>query len=160
MTNETTNETANEIAESYRQATLAFSDVAVSLSASDLDKKSGEDPWTPRMVIHHVTDSETNSYLRLRRLVAEPGTLIQGYDEGIWANHSTLAYEILDIEESLAIFRAVRASSYSLIQRLTEEDLKNEGIHSEYGTYTVSQWLTNYLAHPLDHLAQINSILN
>lgn len=149
-----------EVAESYRQATLTFFHVAVSLSASDLDKKSGADPWTPRMVIHHVTDSETNSYLRLRRLVAEPGTLIQGYDEGVWAQNSTLAYETLDVEESLAIFQAVRASSYSLIQRLSEEDLKNEGTHSEYGKYTVSQWLTNYLAHPLDHLAQITSILN
>ncbi len=150
----------HEMAESYRQAPLAFSHVAASLSASDLDKKSGADPWTPRMVIHHVTDSETNSYLRLRRLVAEPGTLIQGYDEGVWAHDSTLAYATLDIEESLAIFQAVRASSYSLIQRLTEEDLKNEGTHSEYGKYTVSQWLTNYLAHPIDHLAQIKSILN
>ncbi|MCG3770592.1 MAG: putative metal-dependent hydrolase YfiT [Nitrosomonadaceae bacterium] len=150
----------HEIAESYHQATLTFFHAAVALSASDLDKKSGADPWTPRMVIHHVADSEASSYLRLRRLVAEPGTLIQGYDEGLWANDPTLAYATLDIEESLAIFRAVRASSYSLIQRLTGEDLKNEGTHSEYGKYTVSQWLTNYLAHPLDHLAQIKSILN
>ncbi len=150
----------HEFAESYRQSTLAFLQYAESISASDLDRKSSSDPWTPRMVIHHVTDSETNSYLRLRRLVAEPGTLIQGYDEGVWAKNSTLAYESGAIEEPLAIFRAVRASSYSLIQRLSEEDLTHEGTHSEYVLYAVSQWLTNYVAHPLDHLSQMKSILN
>ncbi len=77
----------HEFAESYRQSTLAFLQYAESISASDLDRKSSSDPWTPRMVIHHVTDSETNSYLRLRRLVSEPGTLIQGYDEGVWAKN-------------------------------------------------------------------------
>lgn len=149
----------HDSAESYRQSTLAFLHYAESITASDLDKRSSADPWTPRMVIHHVADSETNSYLRLRRLVAEPGTLIQGYDEGIWAENSTLAYDKGVIEEPLAIFRAVRASSYSLIHRLTEEDLTHEGRHSEYGHYDVSQWLVNYVAHPLDHLAQIKSIL-
>ena len=150
----------HDSAHSYRQSTLAFLEFAESISTSDLDKKISADPWTPRMVIHHVTDSETNSYLRLRRLVAEPGTLIQSYDEGVWAKNSTLAYENGAIEEPLAIFRAVRASSYSLIQRLSEEDLTHEGTHSEYGRYALSQWLKNYVAHPLDHLSQMKSILN
>ena len=43
------------------------------------------------MVIHHVADSETNSYVRLRRLMAEPaGTAIQGYDEAQWARVTAL----------------------------------------------------------------------
>ena len=147
-------------AQAYLQSTLAFLDYAHSIAPSALDKSTGADPWTPRMVIHHVADSETNSYLRLRRLVAEPGTLIQGYDEGIWANNSTLGYAHLSIEEPLEIFRAVRASSYLLIQRLTPADLEKEGIHSNDGQYSVSTWLTNYVAHPLNHLAQIKSILS
>lgn len=35
-----------------------------------------------RQVIHHVADSATQSYARLRRLLAEPlGSIIQGDDE-------------------------------------------------------------------------------
>src|SRR5664280_96496 len=42
--------------------------------------------WSARQIIHHVADSETQSFVRLRRLIAEPeGSLIQGYDEAAWA---------------------------------------------------------------------------
>ena len=37
------------------------------------------------MVVHHLADSETNSYLRLRKLLAEDGPTLQGYDEAHWA---------------------------------------------------------------------------
>ena len=76
----------------YRAATEQFLAVASALSGADLDRQPDEpDGWTPRMVIHHVADSETNSYVRLRRLLAEPdGTTIQGYDEAQWARVAAL----------------------------------------------------------------------
>lgn len=64
--------------------------------------------WTARQIIHHVADSETQSYVRLPRLIAEPeGSLIQGYDEAAWAESDALGYRDLAIEHSLAVFAAV-----------------------------------------------------
>jgi hypothetical protein len=148
----------HELAARYDQSTQAFLSLALSLSEKDLDRKDAEG-WSPRQVIHHVADSEAQSYARLRRLIAEPGTQIQGYDEGKWAENSTLGYEVTDVAASIEVFAAVRKSSYLLLQRLSEEQLENTCIHSESGEYSVKSWIQTYSNHPLDHADQIKKQL-
>jgi hypothetical protein len=143
-----------EIAANYRAATAEFLSLAQSIAPSDLDRSDAEG-WTPRQVIHHVADSEAQSYARLRRLIAEPGTIIQGYDEGIWADNATLAYKDAPVESSIAVYAAVRESSYQLLLRLTEAQLDNKGTHSESGEYSVRDWIRSYTNHPTDHANQI-----
>jgi hypothetical protein len=142
----------------YREATELFLVVASALSEADLDRKPPEpDGWTPRMVIHHVADSETNSYVRLRRLLAEPvGTTIQGYDEAQWAR--ALHYD-RPVAPSLAVFGAVRDSSAALLDLITPADLTRAGVHTESGPYTLADWLDTYVAHARDHAEQIRAAL-
>ncbi len=141
-------------AQRYEEATAQFLEVASLLSDSQLDKSSNES-WSARQVIHHVADSEAQSYARLRRLIAEPGTQIQGYDEAGWGENETLGYKEQPITHSLEVFRAVRGSSLELIKRLKPEQLNNSGTHSESGEYTIKKWLETYINHPLEHAAQI-----
>ena len=141
---------------SYAQATAEFLSVANELTESQLDA-SHSGGWSARQVIHHVADSEAQSYARLRRLIAEPGTQIQGYDEAGWGENETLGYKDLPIVHSLEVFKAVRASSLEIIKRLTPAQLDNSGTHSESGEYTIKTWLETYISHPLEHAAQIRS---
>ena len=127
------------------------------LSEEQLDQSNSEG-WTPRQVIHHVADSEAQSYARLRRLIAEPGSTIQGYDEAIWAENLTLSYRSHKIESSLAVFEAVRQSSYELLLRMDESLISNMGIHTESGEYLVKDWINTYIKHPIDHANQIREI--
>ena len=145
-----------DAADSYAQATAEFLDVANQLSDTQLDvSKAGS--WSARQIIHHVADSEAQSYARLRRLIAEPGTQIQGYDEAGWGENETLGYKVLPIAQSLEVFKAVRVSSLEIIKRLNPTHLDNSGLHSESGEYTLKTWLETYISHPLDHTAQIRS---
>lgn len=144
----------NELAQRYRDATVAFLEIVHSLSERDLDK-SYKKAWTPRQVIHHMADSEAQSYARLRRLIAEPGTVIQGYDESIWAESEILGYKSESIESAVAVITAVRNSSFQLLARLPASLLDNAGIHSESGTYTVRTWIETYTQHPIEHASQI-----
>ena len=148
----------NELAVQYQAATQEFLDLVGKLAKEDLDKSDAEG-WTPRQVIHHVADSEAQSYARLRRLIAEPGTQIQGYDEGKWAENPTLGYATTDVETSVAVFAAVRKSSHQLLLRLTEAQLENKGVHTESGEYSVKKWLETYTNHPVDHANQIRQQL-
>ena len=148
-----------EYAADYENSTQAFLNVALASDQSDLDRSDSEG-WTPRQVIHHVADSEAQSYARLRRLIAEPGTTIQGYDEGVWAQNPTLGYSDTDITAAIEVFTAVRRSSHLLILRLTEKQLDNAGTHSESGKYSIKNWLETYTNHPLDHAAQIQKQLS
>ena len=141
---------------SYAQATAEFLNVANELTESQLDA-SDSGGWSARQVIHHVADSEAQSYARLRRLIAEPGTQIQGYDEAGWGENETLGYKDLPIAHSLDVFKAVRASSLEIVKRLTPAQLDNSGTHSESGEYTIKTWLETYINHPLEHAAQIRS---
>lgn len=146
----------NDAVNAYAQATTEFLIVANDLTESQLDAShSGE--WSARQVIHHVADSEAQSYARLRRLIAEPGTRIQGYDEAVWGENETLGYKDLPIAQSLEVFKAVRASSLEIIKRLKPTQLDNSGTHSESGEYTIKTWLETYIRHPLEHAAQIRS---
>ncbi|CAB4712944.1 unannotated protein [freshwater metagenome] len=145
-----------ESIDQYRQATDLFIVTASGLTASDLDAPR-ENGWTARQVIHHVADSEAQSYARLRRLIAEPGTVIQGYDEALWGENATLGYQELPIENSLAVFAAVRASSLEILKRLSVSQLQNSGVHSESGEYTLEKWLATYIKHPIEHAQQMKS---
>ena len=143
-------------ASQYENATREFLNTVQGLSDADLDV-SNSGAWTARQVIHHVADSEAQSYARLRRLIAEPGTQIQGYDEGGWGENETLGYKVLPIENSIDVFKAVRYSSLAIIKRLSVTQLENSGIHTESGQYTIKTWLETYINHPLEHAAQIRS---
>lgn len=148
-----------DLALAYESATNNFLKVVQALDQANLDH-SINDGWSPRQIIHHLADSESQSCARLRRLVAEPGTLIQNFDENIYAQNMTLGYSELEITSSLAVFKAVRAASFELIKRLSPQQLSNSGEHSELGNYSISDWITGYTKHANDHAAQILANLN
>ncbi len=103
-----------------------------------------------------MADSEAQSYARLRRLLAEPaGSVIQGYDEGAWAESKNLGYEELDIANSFIVTISVRNASADLIRRMSPSDLEKFGTHTERGKFTVADWLKAYSNHPFDHGAQL-----
>ena len=145
----------DEYAAAYKASTEVFLDLADSVTAEQLDICEVEG-WSARQIIHHMADSEAQSYARLRRLIAEPeGSVIQGYDEAAWADCITLGYRDLAIDNAIAVIRSVRAASLDVIVRLEEADLHRFGMHSESGVYTVRDWLQTYVAHPRDHAAQM-----
>ena len=147
-----------QAAHEYEKATSEFLTLANSIEEIALDLTDG-DGWSPRQVVHHVADSEAQSYARLRRLIAEPGTQIQGYEEAIWGENQTLGYTELPIDISLEVIKSVRASSLEIIKRLSIDQLENSGVHSESGAYSIKTWLQTYTQHPLDHANQIRAQL-
>ena len=139
----------------YESATSHFLEVVEAINDANVDRHV-EGGWSARQVIHHVADSEAQSYARLRRLLAEPtGSAIQGYDEAAWAECDALGYRELAIEHSLGVFAAVRRASLDVLARVTHDDLYRHGEHSESGRYTLDDWLDIYCQHPRLHAAQL-----
>lgn len=148
----TPNERA-ELIERYRAGAAAVADAVDGITEAELDHRpAGEGEWTAREVIHHLADSESMAYIRLRRLIAEDDPLIQGYDEPEWARR--LHYD-RPIEPSLAVLAAVRGASLQLLESLDDGEWARTGTHSESGPYSVDGWLRIYAAHPREHADQI-----
>lgn len=122
------------------------------ITAAEWDATEAPGEWSPHQVVHHLADSETTSAIRLRRVLVENDPLIQGYDQDAFAR--VLHYD-RDPARSLALFRAVRASTAELIDRLTEVDWQRQGTHSDTGPYTLDDWLRIYSVHAHGHADQI-----
>ncbi|MEO5884648.1 MAG: DinB family protein [Candidatus Limnocylindrales bacterium] len=122
------------------------------ISDEGLDYRPPSGEWTAREIVHHLADSESMAFIRLRRLLAEDDPVIAGYDEPEWARR--LHYD-RPIEPSLAVVRAVRAASHQLMTTLTPGEWSRTGSHSEGGPYGIERWLAIYAEHSHDHADQI-----
>lgn len=124
---------------------------AAALSAHPLPGK-----WSAREIVQHLADSEMNSAIRLRRLLAEDRPVIHAYDQDDYAQR--LRYNERDIEPALESLRSSRATTVQLLTGMTDEDWQREGWHPESGLYSAGIWLRIYAAHAHNHAAQIRRL--
>ncbi|HKR02489.1 MAG TPA: DinB family protein [Pyrinomonadaceae bacterium] len=112
--------------------------------------------WSAREIVQHLADSEMNSAIRLRRLLAEERPVIHAYDQDDYARR--LNYNDRDIAPALESLRSSRATTMQLLEHMTDEDWKREGWHPESGLYSAERWLEIYAAHAHNHAAQIQRL--
>ena len=135
----------------YRDGHRVVMDAFKGITPDELDRSdSGE--WTPRQIAHHLADSEMMSAMRIRRLLAEDEPVIHGYDEAAFARKLT---SDRPIEPSLEAMRWARETCVQLLERMTEDEWRKVGRHTESGPYSAEDWLTIYAAHGHDHAEQI-----
>ena len=145
-------ERKQELIRRYRSGHDAVTKALAGIGEDELDRSiSGE--WTPRQIAHHLADSEMTAAIRLRRLITENNPAIAGYDEALFARTLTRDRPIAPSVEAM---RWARESSLQILERLTDDEWKRTGTHSESGPYSVEQWLEIYAAHPHEHDAQID----
>lgn len=144
--------TRNDLIAQYANGYQLLADALAGASEAELDRRPPDGSWTARMVVHHLADSEMTSALRLRRLIAEESPAIVGYPEEVWAER---VYYDRPTGTSLEAFRAARASTVPILERMTDADWRREGTHNELGRYTPEIWLEIYVAHAKDHAAQV-----
>ncbi len=152
-------ELADAVAQ-YRRATDELLAAARAVRADALDRHPrGE--WSTRQILHHLADAEAESYLRLRRLLVGPeGTTILALDEAAFAASPVLGYAQRPVEHSLALVAALRGANTEVLARLSDADLARGGEHTQFGRYSVAQWIEIYTRHARDHAAQITAAAN
>ena len=112
--------------------------------------------WSIHEILIHLADSESNAALRVRKLIAEPGGILMGYDQDKWA--IKLDYLSQSYEDCLEIVRLVRKTTYELLKRQPEDVFEHTVKHPEYKEpYTFEKWLNIYSAHIPGHIEQIEN---
>lgn len=109
--------------------------------------------WSIHEQIIHLADSEANSYGRLRRGIAEPGSAVFAYDQDVWA--IKLDYHAQSCDNALQLFRWLRQTSYDLILTLPDDVWSHTIEHPENGTVTLDDWLIVYSDHVPSHITQM-----
>src|SRR5262252_1584180 len=136
-----------------------YAEVAGAIAGFPKDKLTANlipGKWSAAEIVQHLADSEMTSAIRLRRLLTEDNPVIEGYDQDQYA--TKLRYNERDITPALEAFRAARATTAQLLERMTEEDWRREGAHTESGRYTAEDWLRIYAAHAHGHADQIRRL--
>jgi hypothetical protein len=128
----------DELIARYADGGRVLREAVQALSDAELDRAPAPGEWSARQIIHHTADSELTSAIRLRKLLAEDRPVLQGYDEELFARG--LFYD-RPIASSLAAVDAARASTLTLLRRMSAEQWAREGVHSESGGYTAEDWL-------------------
>lgn len=133
-----------------------FEAVAKSLTPKQLDTAYREGGWTARQVIHHVSDSHINAFIRFKWSLTEDTPLIKAYDEKQWA----LTPEVsADPSLSIALLKALHAKWVVLLKALSENDLKKEFTHPETKkNVRLDRLIATYAWHGDHHLGHLNII--
>jgi hypothetical protein len=112
--------------------------------------------WSVHEVIIHLADSETNAALRARKLAAEPGGTLMGYDQDKWAVE--LNYHDQDTDDALQVTRLARLTTYKWLKTLPDDVFTHSVKHPEYDDpYTFEKWINIYAAHIPGHIEQIKN---
>ncbi len=125
------------------------------LSDEQLDTPYREKGWTIRQLIHHIADSHTNAYIRVKLTLTEECPTIKDYQQDRWAE---LADSTLPLESSLKIIEAIHERWVYLLKKLDSDQLNRELIHPKSGKMILKSLIGLYAWHGKHHLAHITSL--
>lgn len=139
--------------EKTRDETLRY----FSLDERDLARTYAPGKWSVRFILHHLADSETVLFDRIRRVLSEPRQVLWVFDQDAWARGLDYAQVPLDI--SRQVYESVRNAVIYHAGVHYERQGHLEFVHSVTGVRTLKDEFDKVASHNEHHLAQIRSAL-
>ncbi len=133
------------------------------LTDRDLDLSPTPDAWAIRQLAHHIVDGDDLWAMVIKAALAAPGcTYEQDWYDTTNASAATLDYARLAVDPALALFRAQRASTASLVRHLPDAwdrhvQFTRAGL-PEAQRLTVGFVVRIQARHALEHIADIREI--
>lgn len=109
-------------------------------------------------MVGHLIHGERTDWMTRVRIIMQPGG-------GTFASFDRFAQfqesKGKSLGQLLDEFEAVRRESLADLRALdlTDADLQRTGIHPTFGTVTLRQLLSTWVAHDFDHLMQISRVM-
>ncbi|MBS1559670.1 MAG: putative metal-dependent hydrolase [Bacteroidetes bacterium] len=126
------------------------------LSDTQLDTPYREGGWTVRQLVHHLSDSHLNAYIRMKWALTEETPTIKAYNQTEWAKTPDTR---LGVEYPLSLVKSLHQKWVGLLKQLLPEQMKKEYIHPDSGKHIrLDQMTANYAWHGEHHLAHIKSL--
>lgn len=139
--------------EQTKTETLVFFE----LEEEDLDKSYAKGKWTIRYILHHLADTETVLFDRIRRIISEPRQVLWDFDQDAWVKN--LDYDQRPLKLSKKIYSAVRDGLIYYIDPHYVKQGDLEYVHSVAGIRTLKGEFEKVASHNQHHLDQIREAL-
>jgi hypothetical protein len=127
------------------------------MSKDQLNTPYRERGWTVRQVVHHLFDSHSNAYTRMKLAVTEDHPTIRPYKEALWA-------ELEDgrnapVELGLDLLELLHKRWMIFLYSLSEKDMERTFFHPEAKRIqSIAQTIAQYAWHSRHHLAHITEL--
>jgi uncharacterized damage-inducible protein DinB len=126
------------------------------LTEEQVDTPYRPEGWTVRQVVHHLSDSHMNAYVRFRLALTEDEPTIKPYDQERWANLEDA--RTAPAELSLSLLEPLHRRFVLLLRSLRAEDFARTFRHPEMGVVTLDKLLGLYAWHGRHHIAHATSL--
>lgn len=123
-----------------------------------MTRRPAPNKWSIAEIITHLAESELAIAFRLRMMLAKSGIRIQVVDQIAWQKNA--GYMIKDPKRALDLFETLRLYNVSLLKSLSPKRWKAYGRHEERGKESVKRVVEMYAGHDINHMMQIEGILN
>ena len=147
-----------ETVEILRRTPAALETLLKGLSKEWLEGNEGDNTWSPHIVVGHLIFSEENNWIpRLRKILSVNDNQFTAFDRFA----QLTLYKDTSTDDLLRRFSDVRKESLLTLStiRLSKEKLNMKGIHPDLGEVTLSQLLSTWTVHDLDHINQISRVM-
>lgn len=126
------------------------------ISVRDLRTPESEGRWSAAHIVPHLVDTELAWAFRIRQIVVENEPLVQGFDQGRWAD--AFGYADEDVEESLRLLALLRQRNLRFFRALSGAEWERRGVHADRGPESLRDIARLMAGHDLRHLQQLRRI--
>ncbi len=131
-------------------------EIAKSLTAKHLETPYRDGGWTARQVLHHLSDSHLNAYIRTKWTLTEETPVIKAYNEKDWSQTPETKF---DPSASIALLKALHLKWTALLYTLRADDLQKAFIHPETNKQVkLERQIATYAWHGEHHLGHLKII--
>ena len=125
------------------------------LTTTQLDTPYRPGGWTVRQLVHHLADSHTNAYVRLKLGLTENEPTIKTYDQDAWA---ALPDAQLPVEISVRLLLPLHRRWVEILETMT--DWERKIYHPGQAKWMSLAELTGHYAwHGEHHLAHVTGLI-
>ena len=126
------------------------------LPPGGLDIPYRDGGWTVRQVVHHLADSHSNAFTRIKLALTEDSPAIKTYEEQLWAELPD--GKALDVAPSLAMLDGIHTRLTVLLNSLMPDHFARTATHPQWGAMTIDFLVQLYAWHCRHHVAHIGLV--
>lgn len=118
------------------------------LSPGHATAHPGPGAWSIAELAAHLVDCDLVFADRMKRVIAEDGPVLQGFDENLWMTR--LNSGRMPVDDAAGLLAANRLWMIPILRRCADADFARAGRHTEAGLMTLADLLAK-ATHHLDH---------
>jgi len=135
-----------------------ISELVGAIPDSLINSNEGVNTWSPYDVVGHLIHGEKTDWIPRTKNILEFGDSKPFVPFDRFAQEKDSAGK--SIEDLLKEFTELRLKNVTELEQmnLKDEDFNKTGVHPEFGTVMLSQLLTTWAVHDLNHISQISRV--